>query len=115
MRGRQRPIIGTLRAAGLPRAAVVRHYLGFGLVAGLGGALIGALLGLALAGQLTHVYTRELSIPVSVTRLSAWTPLAGIAFGLLTGLAASAAPALAAARIAPAEAMRPFPPAGTGA
>ena len=110
----QRPIIGMLRAAGLPRAAVVRHYLGFGLVAGLGGALIGALLGLVLASQLTHVYTRELSIPVSVTRLSAWTPLAGIAFGLITGLAASAAPALAAARIPPAEAMRPFSPSGRG-
>ena len=110
----QRPIIGMLRAAGLPRGAVLRHYLGFGLVAGLGGGVAGALAGVLLAGQLTHVYTRELSIPIAVTRLSAWTPLVGIAFGLVTGVLASAAPALAAARIPPAEAMRRFAPARGG-
>ena len=106
----QRPIIGMLRAAGLARRAVVRHYIGFGVTAGLGGALLGAL----LAGQLTHVYTRELSIPVSVTHLSVWTPIAGVAFGLITGVLAAAAPALGAARIPPAEAMRPFAPHGHG-
>lgn len=110
----QRPIIGMLRAAGLPRGAVLRHYLGFGLVAGLGGGLTGALAGVLLAGQLTHVYTRELSIPVAVTRLSAWTPVVGIVFGLITGILASAVPALAAARIPPAEAMRRFAPARGG-
>ena len=110
----QRPIIGMLRAAGLARRAVVRHYIGFGVTAGLGGALLGALLGTLLGGQLTHVYTRELSIPVSVTRLSVWTPVAGVAFGLITGVLAAAAPALGAARIPPAEAMRPFAPRGHG-
>jgi putative ABC transport system permease protein len=110
----QRPIIGMLRASGLPRGAVVRHYVGFGALSGAGGGILGALLGLALASQLTHVYTRELSIPVSVTRLSAWTPLVGITLGLTAGIAASAAPALRAARIPPAEAMRAFVPAGRG-
>ena len=37
--------------------AVVRHYLGFGLVAGLGGALLGALPASCWAAH--HVYTRE--------------------------------------------------------
>jgi putative ABC transport system permease protein len=110
----QRPIIGMLRAAGLARGAVLRHYLGFGLVAGLGGGLAGALAGALLAGQLTHVYTHELSIPIAVTRLSPWTPVAGIAFGLITGVLASAAPALGAARVPPAEAMRRFAPGRGG-
>lgn len=110
----QRPIIGMLRAAGLPRGAVLRHYLGFGIVAGLGGGLAGALAGVLLAGQLTHVYTRELSIPIAVSRLSPWTPVVGVTFGLLTGMLAAAVPALAAARIPPAEAMLRFAPSRLG-
>jgi putative ABC transport system permease protein len=110
----QRPIIGTLRAAGFPRGAIVRHYLGFGVVPGLGGGALGALLGVALAGRLTHVYTSELSIPVAVTRLSPWTPLVGAGSGLLAGLLAAAAPARAAARIPPAEAMRGIAPTHGG-
>jgi putative ABC transport system permease protein len=110
----QRPIIGMLRAAGLSRGRVLRHYLGFGAVTGLGGGVAGAILGVGLAGQLTHIYTRSLSIPVSVTRLSPWTPVLGIAFGLLAGLAAAGAPALAASRVPPAEAMRRFAPSRGG-
>ena len=110
----QRPIIGMLRAAGLSRGGVLRHYLAFGALTGLAGGVAGALIGVPLAGQLTDLYTRSLSIPVSVTRLSPWTPLLGIAFGLLAGLAAAGAPALAAARIPPAEAMRRFAPPRPG-
>ena len=110
----QRPIIGMLRAAGLSRGGVLRHYLAFGALTGLAGGVAGALIGVLLAGQLTDLYTRSLSIPVSVTRLSPWTPLLGIAFGLLAGLAAAGAPALAAARIPPAEAMRRFAPTRPG-
>jgi putative ABC transport system permease protein len=94
----QRPIIGMLRAAGLSRNGVLRHYLGFGAATGLAGGLAGAVAGVLLAGPLVHLYTRSLSIPVSLTRLSLWTPIAGIAFALLAGLAAAGAPALAAAR-----------------
>jgi putative ABC transport system permease protein len=110
----QRPIIGTLRAAGVSRSVVLRHYLGFGAATGLAGGLAGVLAGALLAGPLVHLYTRSLSIPVSLTRLSPWTPIAGIAFALLAGLAAAGAPALAAARVPPGEAMRRFTPASRG-
>jgi putative ABC transport system permease protein len=110
----QRPVIGMLRAAGLSRGVVLRHYLGFGAATGLAGGLAGALAGGLLAGPLVHLYTDSLSIPVSLTRLSPWTPIAGIAFALLAGLAAAGAPALAAARVPPGEAMRRFAPARRG-
>ena len=110
----QRPTIGMLRAAGYGRGQIVRHYLGFGIVCGLGGALLGALAGGLLAGAVTTAYTDELSIPVTLTELHPTTPLIGLAFGLVTGLLAAGPPAAAAAATPPAEAMRRFAPAGAG-
>ncbi len=104
----QRPTIGMLRAAGFSRGQLLRHYLGFGLVAGGLGGLIGGVVGLLLAGQVTDVYTGELSIPVTVTELRPATLVAGIAFGIITGLIAAGLPAWSASRVPPAEAMRSF-------
>ena len=104
----QKPTIGMLRACGFSRRQVVGHYISFGLVVGVAGGALGALAGLALAGQLTEVYTRELSIPVSLASVSPLTTAAGLAFGVATGAAAAALAALAASRVAPAEAMRRF-------
>ena len=67
-----------------------------------------------LAGEVTKLYTQELSIPVSLAELRPTTPLIGLAFGLLTGLLSAWAPAASAARTPPAEAMRRFAPAGGG-
>ncbi len=110
----QKPIIGMLRAAGYGRGQIIRHYLAYGLVCGLTGAALGALAGALLAGEVTKLYTEELSIPVALSELRPTTPLLGLAFGLLTGLVAAGAPAATAARTAPAEAMRRFAPAGVG-
>jgi putative ABC transport system permease protein len=110
----QRATIGMLRAEGFSRGAMLRHYLGYGLVAGGLGGLLGAVVGLLLAGQVTEVYTAELSIPVTVTELRPTTLLAGIAFGVATGAIASGMPAWSASRVPPAEAMRSFAPSGGG-
>ncbi len=110
----QRPIIGMLRAAGYDRGQIIRHYLLFGVVCGLIGASLGAITGALLAGEVTKLYTQELSIPVSLAKLHPTTPLLGLAFGLLTGIVAAAAPAASAARTPPAEAMRRFAPTRTG-
>ena len=110
----QRPIIGMLRAAGYDRGQIIRHYLLFGVVCGLIGASLGAIAGALLAGEVTKLYTQELSIPVSLAELHPTTPLLGLAFGLLTGVLAAGAPAASAARTPPAEAMRRFAPTGTG-
>jgi len=110
----ERPIVGMLRACGFSRAHVIRHYLGFGLLVGLVGGVLGAAVGFLLAGAVTNLYTSALSIPVTVTQLSLGTVIVGIVFGLATGILAAALPARAAAATPPAEAMRRFAPARGG-
>ncbi len=110
----QRAIIGTLRANGMGRRAVVAHYTGYGLVVGLVGSLLGALLGALLAGIISTLYTGELGIPSRVTDVRPTTVAAGIAIGMLASVAAAFFPARHATSIGPAEAMRGVSPTGTG-
>jgi putative ABC transport system permease protein len=110
----QRPIIGMLRACGYERGQLVRHYLSFGVVAGLVAAVLGVVAGVALGRAWTGLYTQELSIPVTVVELRPLTLLVGLGFGLATGALAAATPAALAASVPPAEAMRRFAPAHTG-
>ncbi|MBK5230540.1 MAG: ABC transporter permease, partial [Thermoleophilia bacterium] len=79
----QRPIVGMLRASGFSRRQVLAHYVGFGVVTGTAGSVAGAIAGVLLAGEITHLYTRALSIPVVVSGVSPLTPMLGIAFGLV--------------------------------
>ena len=106
----QRSAIGTMRAEGIGRATVMWHYLSFGLVVGLTGALAGVAIGVPLGALVTGTYTSALSIPDTVTRLHPWTPALGILFGLTLGALAALAPAATALRMTPAEAMRGFAP-----
>ncbi len=110
----QRPHIGGMLANGFTRRQVLGHYLGYGLVPGLLGSIPGAVAGVALARVITELYTRLLSIPVTLIRFHPLTPLAAVAFGLAASLAAALAPALVASRVAPAEAMRGETPTGGG-
>lgn len=102
----ERPLIGTLLAAGARRGAVVRHYLAHGTVAGLAGGCAGVLLGLIGTAALTNAYTSAFGIPDTVVARYPGTILSGLAFGLLVGLVGGLAPARLVARTAPAEAMR---------
>jgi putative ABC transport system permease protein len=102
----QRAEIGTLLALGLTRGQVIRHYLAFGAIAVLVGAIPGAFLGVALGSVVTGLYTGELGIPTSVVNFYPETPLIGLVFALVVGLLAALVPALRASRMTPAEAMR---------
>jgi putative ABC transport system permease protein len=105
-----RSVIGTLRANGLDRGRVVRHYLSFGVTLGLGAAAVGVLVGVPLGWSTTYLYTRELGIPDTVRDLHPVTVVIGLVFGLVAGLLSAWVPARAAARVDPAEAMRgPIP------
>jgi putative ABC transport system permease protein len=103
----ERPVIGTLMAAGARPDRLVRHYLQQGLVIGLFGGLCGSILGTAATGPLTRGYTGALGIPDTVTGAVHGDLVAmGVAFGAAIGLIGAAVPAITAARTVPAEAMR---------
>ncbi|HUU61340.1 MAG TPA: ABC transporter permease [Acidimicrobiia bacterium] len=110
----QRPHIGVLRASGFGRGAVLRHYLGYGVLPGLAGAVPGAVAGVLLAGLITRLYTGMLSVPVTVIRFHPATLVVGVVVGVVATSLAALAPALFAARVAPAEAMRGETPGGRG-
>ncbi|TKB50438.1 FtsX-like permease family protein [Ferrimonas sediminicola] len=96
--GQRRKQIGTRRALGATRTAIVRHFLTENLMICLAGMVLGTLATFALNQLLMHHY--ELSrLPPSYL----WLTLAGLV--TLSQLAA-AAPAIKAARVSPALATR---------
>ncbi|MDH4103393.1 MAG: FtsX-like permease family protein [Thermoleophilia bacterium] len=110
----ERSLIGMLRASGASRRALVAHYLSYGLVLGLAGGIAGAAAGEAAASAMTRVYTGELGIPLAVTQAHPGTAAVAAGFALAVGALGALAPALAASRVEPAEAMRGTPPSGRG-
>jgi putative ABC transport system permease protein len=101
----QRRLIGLLLAVGFERRRVFAHYLAFGLVIGLSGAVAGTAAGMLLAGVITEVYTGVIGIPISIVEIRPTTALMGVAFGVVAGSLAAVLPAWRAARISPAAAM----------
>lgn len=106
----ERPQIGLLKAFGYTDAAIAAHYLQYALALCLAGGAVGILAGQWLSGLLIQVYVHFYQFPVLVSR--AYPGVAARALGLCVGfgLAGAASAAWAAARIHPAEAMRPAPP-----
>ncbi|TDD31304.1 ABC transporter permease [Actinomadura sp. KC06] len=111
---RDRVVIGTLRASGFRRRTVVAHYLATGVATGLAGSVLGAAAGLLLAGSVTRLYGDAIGLPETTVTVRPATVLAGLAFGLVAGALAALAPAVSAARVPPAEAMRGTVPAARG-
>lgn len=110
----QRSQIGTLMASGVSRRLITRHYLSYGLVLGLGGAIVGTAIGMALGWAITGLYTDALGIPDTVRRVHGITPVVGLVFGLAVGTLAALVPTRAASRLSPAAAMRGDTPTQDG-
>lgn len=102
----ERPIIGTLLALGARRGAVVRHYVWYGAVVATVAALAGILAAAPATSAYTTVYASLLDLPDTVIEHRIPTAVIGFVLGLATGVIAGLAPAIGAARTAPAEAMR---------
>ncbi|RUP03636.1 MAG: ABC transporter permease [Mycobacterium sp.] len=105
----QRAVIGTLLANGLSPSAVRRHYLGYGLACAAVGIPPGLFGGYLLGQWITARYTEAIALPMHLTSIHPLIYL--LAAVAVAGVAVSAAvaPANAAARMQPAEAMRVAP------
>ncbi|TAM63144.1 MAG: ABC transporter permease [Mycobacterium sp.] len=111
----ERAIVGTLLALGARRGAVVRHYVWYGSVVATVGALAGIVAAAPATTAYTHVYASLLNLPDTVIGHRMPTAVIGFVLGLATGAIGGLAPAIGAARAAPAEAMRgDFNPLRTG-
>lgn len=102
----QREQIGTLKAFGYRRVEMLRHYLGFALLVGSAGALLGVALGVALGRQIASLYGDFYRLPhldFTVPATVIW-----LAFVVSVGSAVVGAvvPVMRATRLPPAEAMR---------
>jgi putative ABC transport system permease protein len=107
----QREQIAVLKAFGFTNRQIVVHYLKFAFVMVAGGTVLGGALGIFLGHQLVLMYHRFFRFPELAFRLD------HSAFPLALAVSAAAAAAgvftavRRAARLPPAEAMRPEPPA----
>lgn len=106
----QRGIVGTLRALGHSRWSVTRHFLAHGLVIGAAGGALGLALGALLQEGLLSVYRQFYAMPGIVAGRYPDVALRGFGVSVLFALLGAARGARAAAKLVPAEAMRPPPP-----
>lgn len=102
----ERRVIGAMLAMGARPGVVVRHYLWYGATVTIVGAALGVILGAAATSLVTELYTSAIGVPDTVVRHHVSTAVIGFVLGLATGLIAVLAPAVAAARTTPAQAMR---------
>jgi putative ABC transport system permease protein len=109
----RRRAIGTLRALGATRRAIVGLFLGEASLIGLAGSAIGVPAGWLVASGLVRAVTRSLSaqlvspIEVSAVTVRPADVAVAVLLGVLTSCVAALLPALRATRIAPLEALRP--------
>lgn len=106
----QRTVIGTLRALGYPAAAVTRHYLAYGFAVGLAGGVAGLAMGWWIQSAMVAMYHDFFALPGLATRLYPEVALAGLGISVLFAVAGTWKGVRGAARLAPADAMRPPPP-----
>jgi putative ABC transport system permease protein len=106
----QRTVIGTLRALGYPASAVTRHYLAYGLAVGLAGGLAGIAMGWWIQGEMVAMYHGFFALPELAPRLHLDVALTGVVISVLFAVAGTWKGVRGAARLAPADAMRPPPP-----
>jgi putative ABC transport system permease protein len=110
--GLQRAQIGVLKAFGYTRTRIAAHFVALALAAVGAGAIAGLALGAWMGEWLvTTVYGDFFYFPWLEFRLSGASVAAVLAHAALAAMAGAAPAVLRATRLAPAEAMRPEPPA----
>jgi len=106
----QRSVVGTLRAVGYSRGAVLRHFLGYGAVIGAIGGGAGCLMGGWMQSESVKLYSEFFALPAIEAHLYPDLLLTGVAISIGCAMLGTAKGVQHAVRLAPAEAMRPPPP-----
>jgi putative ABC transport system permease protein len=107
----QREQIAILKAFGFTNGQVVGHYLKFAGVIALGGTGGGVLGGIVLGRWLVQMYELFFRFPALAFRLNQQAVAFAFSVGLVAVVAGVISAVRRAARLPPAEAMRPEPPA----
>lgn len=107
----QRTQIATLKAFGYSNWAIGQHYLEMALLLVLAGAAAGVGVGLWLGDGMTHLYATYYRFPFLKLRITAGTAALGALISMAAAAIGVAFAVMRAARLPPAEAMRPEAPA----
>ena len=106
----QRSVIGTLRAIGYSSGAITRHYLGYGVVLGTLGGVTGGAMGYGVQRLMVMVYRQFFALPAIRAHVYPSILLAGLGISIGFAVLGTIKGVRHAARLTPAEAMRPPPP-----
>jgi putative ABC transport system permease protein len=107
----ERGPIAALKALGYGNRAVGLHYLEMALVIAAIGGVLGILLGAWLGRGMTRMYADFYQFPILEYRLAGRVALQGMLVSLLAAAVGALGAVRSAARLPPAEALRPEPPA----
>lgn len=107
----QREQIAILKAFGFTNRQIVGHYLKFAAVIAVGGCVLGALGGIALGEKLVVMYTLFFRFPALEFQLDSTAVTIALAVGIGAVVFGVFGAVRRAAKLPPAEAMRPEPPA----
>ncbi len=108
--GTQREVIATLKAFGYSNAEVAWHYLKSAILVAIVGALVGAGGGLWLGSGLAELYAEFYRFPTTVYHLDLRVVLLAVAISVTAAIVGAYRAVTHAARMHPAEAMRPAAP-----
>jgi putative ABC transport system permease protein len=110
----QREQIGTLKAFGYRSGELWRHYAGFAVVIGVLGAVLGIALGVRLGNGMAGMYREFYRLPYLDFSLSPGALALAVAVSVGSALLGALLPVWKAARLPPADAMRPEVPGHGG-
>lgn len=98
--------IGVTRATGYNRGTVMVHYLGYGVVLGAAGSVLGVIGGYYLSRLIIYLYAGILGIPFVKASIYGGIVAVGVCAGLLFSVIGAVVPAWHSVKMKPAEAMR---------
>ena len=106
----QRTVIGTLRALGYSVWAMIAHYVAYGLLLGALGGVAGVALGWWIQSAMIDLYREFFALPELALHVYPDLALTGLAISVVFAVLGTLKGVAVAARLAPADAMRPPPP-----